>query len=309
MKKEEIIANIESLVSVPGFVYAFSIMLCHDLFYDPEEAMDINWRERLNHNEFSFLAGLMVKNEIDLSIPTEEKVKQYMERTYELFEELHQSYYVPMNSAMQTIIQGSLSSEKIDADFNTMFQSGEIAAEPIFYGGSGAYEFQYLEFAEKRYIKDAAWLQENKNLNVKEIIEVIKHLRTVIENKLNTHPPSGFDNFGDYCNWILQAFCFSQADIKGCDKDTGEAILSNFSVIPGKVNQKYSRPGEYNILDSHPIIEIQHDLYFLPLIFNFAQSLYESPFYWMAQDEAYKDRYSIHRGAGEKPPLTLPLIC
>src|SRR3990172_12785434 len=135
MKKEEIITNIESLVSTPGFVYAFTIMLCHDLFYNPEEAMDINWRKRLNHNEFSFLAGLMVKNEIDLSIPSEEKVKQYIERTYELFEELHQAYLVPMNSTMKKVFQGTRSPEKFNEDFNMIFQSGEVAAEPIFYSG------------------------------------------------------------------------------------------------------------------------------------------------------------------------------
>jgi len=296
MKKEEIITNIESLVSTPGFVYAFTIMLCHDLFYNPEEAMDINWRERLNHNEFSFLAGLMVKNEIDLSIPSEEKVKQYIERTYELFEELHQAYLVPMNSTMKKVFQGTRSPEKFNEDFNMIFQSGEVAAEPIFYSGSGAYEFQYLEFAAKRYLKDAAWIQKNKGLDIIKAIAATKELKIFLEKKLNTPSVSGFGSCEEYCKWILLAFCFRKEDLRNIAQDSGEAILSSFSIIPGTVNQKYSTPRAYNILDSHPIIQLESDLYFLPFTFGLAQSLYESPFYWMAQDKAYKDISFINRG-------------
>jgi len=38
--------------------------------------------------------------------------------------------------------------------------SGQGMVEPIFYGGPGAYIFQYLEMARKRYAADEAWFQD-----------------------------------------------------------------------------------------------------------------------------------------------------
>lgn len=167
MKKGEIIKKIETLVTEQGFVYTLVIMLYHDLFYPPEEIVNINWKERLNYNEFSFLIGLMVKNDIDMTIPTEKEIKERIDRAYELFDQLHQAYLTPMKSSMQRIFEEPSSPEKVNDGFKTMLQTGEVAVEAIFYGGSGAYDFQYLEFAEKRYQKDVAWIQANKNLDIR----------------------------------------------------------------------------------------------------------------------------------------------
>ena len=263
MKKEEIIKNIGTLVIEQGFVYALVIMLYHDLFYPPKEIVNINWRERLNYNEFSFLVGLMVKNDIDrtMTIPTEETIKEQIDRAYELFDELHQAYLIPMKSSMQRIFQEPSSPEKVNEGFKAMFQSGEVTVEAIFYGGSGAYDFQYLEFAGKRYQKDVAWIQANKNLDIKKVAEITNKLKKITENKLNTLPPEGFNTFDKYCKWILQGFCFSKADLQDSQEDIVEAFLNTFSTIPGTVNQKYSLPGDYNVIDSHPIIRLESNLY------------------------------------------------
>ena len=36
--------------------------------------------------------------------------------------------------------------------------------------------------------------------------------------------------------------------------------------------------------------------FFIPVGFNLTKAIYESPFYWMIQDKAYRDRASEHRG-------------
>src|ERR1035438_1288368 len=66
-----VIDKIEAVTRQAGFIYTFALILLRDLFFSPEDAADINWHEHLNFQELTFLAGLVVKAEIDLSIPKE----------------------------------------------------------------------------------------------------------------------------------------------------------------------------------------------------------------------------------------------
>jgi hypothetical protein len=38
-----------------------------------------------------------------------------------------------------------------------------MLTEPIFYSGTGAYDFQYLDYLERKYKYDKVWLSEKKN--------------------------------------------------------------------------------------------------------------------------------------------------
>jgi len=62
------------------------------------------------------------------------------------------------------------------------------------------------------------------------------------------------------------------------------------------VNKNLNSIGEYNAIDSHPVIIIYENYYFLPISFNLARSIYESPFYWMRNDKQYKDMAFKNRG-------------
>ena len=66
--------------------------------------------------------------------------------------------------------------------------------------------------------------------------------------------------------------------------------------MPNTENKTLSAPGQYNVIASNPIIILREGLYFIPVLFNFAQSIYESPFYWMIKDAAYKEQSLINRG-------------
>lgn len=108
---------------------------------------------------------------------------------------------------------------------------------------------------------------------------------------------AGWDSFYD---GILDLFAISKSDF-----DLGlnvTSFLDNFSIeANSNCNQNFNEPGDYNQINSHPIIRLSNDRYFVPNIFLMFEALYESPFYWMLEDSGYKDELTRNRGlAGEE---------
>jgi hypothetical protein len=293
--KEEIVKALEELTRESGFMYSLAVASRHDLFLNPEESADINWRERLSFQEFSFLVGLMVKHPVDFTLPEDEKALMVqVHKMYELFEKLHKAHNDPLFKKLFEKAEQTLTKEEADKSYTDFFGSGDFMTEPIFYGGSGAYDFQYLEFAEKKYKKDQHWIIKNKGVDVGVMAKIAAHLKKLNEHKSMTSPKA--ESFANFCKITLDVFCFKQEDIDQFGNESAINFLSIFSLKPGSVNEGLNMPGAYNAADSHPIIKLRDNLYFLPVGFNLTQSIYESPFYWMSADTGYKDSASIHRG-------------
>lgn len=295
ISKEEIIKALEELTSEPGFIYSLAIVLRHDFFLNPEEAANINWWKRISFQEASFLVGLMVKREIDLSvIPTEEISERQIGKMYGLFQELHKAYNLPFFEKLRKNIKQKFTKEEAEKAYRDFFGSGELMTEPIFYGGSGAYDFQYWEFAPQKYQKDDAWIQKNKGISIATIADISASFKKIQEEKQRNL--QGVKTFEDFCRASLSVFCFGYNDLNSFEKNTIEKFVKIFSVLPGTVNQNLDSVGAYNVIDSHSIVILDENLFFLPIGFSLAQSVYESPFYWMSADEHYKDTAFKHRG-------------
>lgn len=117
-------------------------MLRHDLFLDPAEVADIDWGTRLSFQEFTFLTGLLVKRDLSLSHPSPDQMSSQIERTYKLFEELHAAHNASWFEKMHEIAKRPRSdSGDWQAASEEVF-GGDAMTEPIFYGSSGAYDFQ-----------------------------------------------------------------------------------------------------------------------------------------------------------------------
>jgi len=73
--------------------------------------------------------------------------------------------------------------------------------------------------------------------------------------------------------------------------------LNNFSITPKKgVNSKFQTIGDYNLINSHPIIKLYNEKYFVPITFLLFEAVYESPFYWMFKAKNYKNQAAKNRG-------------
>lgn len=291
--RAEICADIGDLVRERGFLYALATMLRRDLFLDPAEAADIDWHARLSYQEFTFLTGLLVKESVSLDRPSEEELTAQMTRTTELFTELHDAHGVAIMKRMaleaNRAQQEGLSFEESSHAF---FGAGDVMTEAIFYSGSGAFDFQYWALAPQRYALDAGWLRSNKQLDLQAASDIAQTLKDLRDPFLD-QPPKTFESFLDA---VLAMFCVSPDEITGHSSTDVEAFFRAFALVPGTVNEDLLEPGQYNSVDSHPLIELDDGRFFCPVHFNLARSLYESPFYWMLADSSYSDAASAHRG-------------
>jgi hypothetical protein len=62
------------------------------------------------------------------------------------------------------------------------------------------------------------------------------------------------------------------------------------------VNAKLELPGQYNQLQSRPLVHLPDGRYFLPIGFNISEAIYESPFFWMNADPSYVGTALLNRG-------------
>lgn len=288
--KEDVLADIQYLVKEEGFIYTISLILLRDLFIDPSESADIDWRDRISYQEASFLVGLLIKEPLNLEIPHPDNVETQIGKTYQLFKELHDTHIQPF---IKELLKNP--PENPEKEFKKFFGSGESMTEPIFYGGSGAYDFQYLEFAKKRYVNDFDWLEKNKNLSIESATKIIKYLKKQSEEKKRTtKKPVTLEEF---YNSSLNIFSLTKDDLlKQFTQKEIDSFLSNFSIVPGQCNKHLQIPGQYNEVISHPIIVLGDGRYFIPVGFNLPQSLYESPFYWMGKDKEYDEKSFKNQG-------------
>jgi hypothetical protein len=171
-----------------------------------------------------------------------------------------------------------------------------MMTEPIFYSGSGAYDFQYLDFATTKYQKDSAWIVAHIGIDVPIMARIARELKKSHERKFAERPRVDRGNFPELCNAALSVFCFTAEDINQFATDKATAFLDAFSLIPGKTNSNFQLPGQYNELQSHPFIRLSDGRYFLPIGFNLSEAIYEDPFYWMNKDKPYAAEALRHRG-------------
>lgn len=296
MNRDEIIHELEYLVKESGYLYSLAIMVHRDLSVDVNEILEINWYGRISFREFSFLVGLLVKQALTKDIPSTEVINRHIERTYKLLQKLHECHMDPLKALLPETVANSeckTDNEK-KSDFKEVFGSGQWMTEPMFYGAAGAYGFQFLELATRRYVFDDEWLVEKKKCSAENMASLTHEVKELLEKKARELPrPVSHE---DACRAALSGISFKSDELVSVGVEARNAFLQNFSVTPGVDNQHFFYPGSYNRVESHPLIALGNDEYFLPVWFNLAHSVYESPFYWMVSDSKYKETSFKHRG-------------
>ena len=290
--EREVIAELESLSQNDGFIYTFCGLVLNSLFMSPDEVADFNWDQRLNVQELAFLLGLMVKRPLTLTIPlSPERSETQFNTTLGLFRELHSAYGFSPGSPY---IETRQNLEDYVQYYDGWMDSGRGMVEPIFYGGEGAYDFQYLEMAERRYRDDRNWLEHHLGTSFDVILEIARQLTQLSTARVNS---TRFEeSFETLCSQYLEIFSFSPEDISNVADDAIDNFLQAFSLTPGEENNGIGTIGDYNRVHSHPVIQLEHDKFFLPISLNLAESIYESPYYWMLEDRDYKETAFSNRG-------------
>lgn len=295
-KGKEAIAELECLSQSDGYIYTFCGLVLNSLYMSPDEIADVDWDQRLNYQELAFLLGLMVKRPVSLALPsTSEGSDRRFNATLDLFRDLHVAHVYSVESlAFETQQSLEVRAKEYVQSYDGWMESGRGMVEPIFYGGEGAYDFQYLEMAERRYRDDKNWLAHHLGTSFDSVLEIARQLTKLSTARLSSMCFEG--SYEDFFSHCLEIFSFSPHDITGVADEAIDSFFQAFSLLPGEVNEDLKGVGDFNKACSHPVIRLEHNRFFLPMPLKLAESIYESPFYWMLEDTDYKETAFSNRG-------------
>jgi hypothetical protein len=183
---ELVIQEIKELIKSKGYIYALCMMIFEDFHVNPEELHQADNYSKLSVKEASLLLGFLIQNKINFTPPDNPMdLIDFKKKTYDLLEELHQSFMIPFIKKMKDVTESKIQDLNITTARKEFFGNAEMMAEPIFYSGTGVYDFQYLEFLEKKYKYDKEWLLQNKTFDLKEVQQITIKIKEVLHAKSN----------------------------------------------------------------------------------------------------------------------------
>ena len=239
--------------------------------------------DRLIRTETSTLIGLMVQHEIDWTLPDPKTTQQYIDKTEELLKELHESMFAPMVQELQDLFA---SGEKTNP-----FEKGENLREPIFYGGESAYSFQFRELSVPKYQADNTWLEKNKGFSIRSARDVVKALIEFQNDRFTDAIPK-FAQL-DPTEWtFLPSHLFTTSELakfSGIDVALIEKVVHAFVLPASEKNESFRTIDDFNAVSAMPIIPAGEGRLLLLEQYTLQQSRYESPFFWMRDDLAYRE--------------------
>lgn len=241
--------------------------------------------------EISTLIGLACQKMINIDLPKPNQMQKMIEETEKLLAELHESMLPDMSELFKLDENGN-----IDRNYNP-FKEGKFLREPIFYGGESAYHFQYKDLSKIKYTNDEEWIIKNKGYSLSQLIDVIDAIGKLQLKKINNIL---FEIALKHSNeWtVLDAFIFTVDEIKeelteNIDKEIIEKVIESFVA---EEEYSFKEIDDFNPKNAFPIIKINESRFLLFQHYTLLESLYESPFFWFWDDEAYRSQAMKNRG-------------
>ncbi len=294
--EQVIFDELVSLCASPGFAHAIASFCFRDnlvRFKDelkPDDLLHLRSGAGLIRTEISTLIGLLARKPIDLKLPPPDVSEDYLNRAEALLHELHKS--------LSSVWFKDFDLEKAKSGEFDPFSSGPALREPIFYGGNSAYNFQYRDFATKKYAKDGEWLAANKGFDISTALKVVDALASLLVKNLLSLRESLRSK--PSIQWtLLPAFTFSLKELAEQSEIDGEIVsrvVEAFCLPKGDSNSQFTALSEYNATVATPILAADTDKFILFQNYSLMEAIYESPFFWMAADRAYAATALSNRG-------------
>ncbi len=248
-------------------------------------------QSRLIRTEITTLIGLTMRGPIDFSLPAPEILSDYLERSHALLEELHQTMLPPPPGHPRT--------DSAASPISDQYTFGQFLREPIFYGGESAYPFQYRDLTPRKYDADSTWLLENKSLRLEVGKSVCQGVADILNQQLYETLIALRDKPRE--EWtLLPGFMFSCEEL-ACyiDQpiDDVRAFVKAFSLPENERNTTFTSLNAFNAANAYPFIQSGTDEFLLLQYYGVTEAFYETPFYWMLDDESYKSDALSHRGS------------
>jgi len=294
--EQEIFLDLTQLCLSPGYVHAVAFICFKDNIVryaneiTPEDLLSKYSWDRLIRTEMTTLVGLLLKAEINYELPPTNVVQTYIDDSYRLMEELHES--------MSRGIFDGLTVERVQEHKYNPFSEGNALREPIFYSGESAYSFQFRDFAVKKYTNDNVWLEQNKGFSIESARNVVlafcivqNQNLTNTQDRLKELPPSEWT--------FLPGFSVTTEQVaaqSGMSESLVRQVLEAFAVPEGERNGEFQSLHDFNIANATPLLRKDGDTFLLFEQYSLVQALYDSPFFWMGADPGYAPIAMQNRG-------------
>lgn len=295
--EQEVLVELQALCTSPGYIHAVAALCFRDnmLIYT-ERVTEADMRDRIDpsrliRTEINTLLGFMLKAPIDWTLPSPIVLGRYVTESDRLLQELHDamSGAFSLDEAMAALKRG----EHVNP-----FDSGDAMREPIFYAADSAYNFQYLDLAGQRYAADAEWLQANVGFTIAQACTVADAADRLLMDRFPVFMESLRALSPD--QWtMVPAFSFAPAEVAaytGLEEALVERILLQFAVPGDHTNPLFAALQDFNQITATPLLRSPSGEFVSLQNYALAEAIYDSPFYWMQDDRAYRAHRDRHRG-------------
>lgn len=284
------------LCTSKGFIHALAALqvrenvVSHDGHLTAHDLLKHVGPDRLIRTELTTLIGLLMREPIDFSLPSPQTLSTYIQQSDSLLGQLHE--------AMPPADPRTLVESASDPTAANPFASGELLQEAIFYAAESAYPFQYRDLTLRKYGADSDWLWAHRQLDIEVAADLCRGLATMLNAAL-TRLPERLKGL-PIEEWTpLPAFVFSCSDLAArihhpLSKVT--SFVDAFTLPEGERNASFTSLHSFNAAYAYPFIRKGPDEYVLLQYVGLVEALYETPFYWMCDDDDYVDTALRNRG-------------
>lgn len=287
--ESDVFSSLESITAEKGFLEVLAFLVFKDNYIivegetlDSESFIRSYDRTRLSKTELATLIALTFKNYKGNTSLSKELISEKAINIYELFEELHHTFF-----------QQDLSEEQVLS--NDFFSSGHMMREAIFYSAEGAFKHQYRDISKIRYEPDNSWLKKNNGFTIEELVTVVSAIESIQLEKANNLLEK---NIGKDIKSFLPIFQFNLKELvkeSQLPLNTIEACINTLLCFPNdKRLTVFQSVDDFNCTNAYPVIQIANDYYTFGTQ-TLWESIYESPFFWF-KDTSYNNQASKNRG-------------
>lgn len=277
----EIFNELEQISKKDKFLETVTYLSHINLNCSAEEIDKRNFNILLNENEITFLFGLWLKNYNKGNNIRITNIEKEGNTIHKLMNELHSTF----------ITEYKLDESVKFEDYHTIQRNNpNILKEIIFYSGTGAYDFQYIDFFDKKYQLDENWIYQKYGFELNDVVDLFTIIKIGFNNRLNKNTYNSSN--------ILELYRINLRDPIFKSNRNFIKILDLFSCNINDdidLNISFNDICDSNYFKIKPIIKTEED-FILPLPSLLATALYENFFYWMLEDKNYEKKALKNRG-------------
>lgn len=276
--EQHIINKIEICATANNFMTVVTELILRDFAGTLEALGKERPKEALNYYEAAMLVGKWLK------VSSHSANAQLIEETTtneltKLLVDLHQSILTPADKRAFT---------------------GNAFREAYFYASTSAYDFQFTRMLPRKYEYDRQWIAKHTEVGLNEFQEYFKFVKARINYKIRREKRKRrYILNGTYT--YQNPFIFSEVELHSTNPNYRKITKLFTCQLGEKINENFNLIGDENKFVVKPIVHLPDGTYFIPIPYFLAESMYQSPFYWMITDADYKATSLTNRGkAAEK---------